>query len=48
MAGIGEATAIAASIEIGSSLAKTLVAVVSDYKSAREDISCVATEVEPR
>lgn len=48
MAGIGEATAIAASIEIGSSLATTLVAVVSDYKSAREDISCVATEVEPR
>ena len=46
MAGIGEATAIAASIEIGLSLAKTLVAVVSDYKSAREDISSVATEVD--
>jgi hypothetical protein len=46
MAGIGEATAIAASIEIGLSLAKTLIAVVSDYKSAREDISSVATEVD--
>jgi hypothetical protein len=45
MAGIGEATAIAATIQLGFSLAKTLVAVVGDYKSAREDIGNVATEV---
>jgi hypothetical protein len=46
MAGIGEASAIVATIQVGFSLAKTLIAVVSDYKSAREDISCVATEVD--
>jgi hypothetical protein len=46
MAGIGEATAIVATIEVGFSLAKTLIAVVSDYKSAREDISSVATEID--
>lgn len=45
MAGIGEASAVAATIQIGVSLTKTLVAVVSDYRSAREDINNIATEV---
>lgn len=46
MAGVGEASAIIGTIHIGFSLARTLIAVVGDYKSAREDINIVATEID--
>lgn len=46
MAGIGEAGAILGTIQLGLSLAKTLYACVGDYRSARDDIISLATDIE--
>lgn len=46
MAGVGEASAVLSTIQIGFSLAKTLYACVGDYRSAREEIISLATDVE--
>jgi len=46
MAGIGEASAILGTVQVGLSLARTLYACISDYRSAREEISSLATDVE--
>lgn len=46
MAGVGEASAVLSTIQIGFSLAKTLYACVGDYRSAREEITTLATDVE--
>lgn len=46
MAGVGEASAVLGTIQVGFSLARSLYACVSEFRSAREDISRLATDVE--
>lgn len=45
-AGIGEASAIAAFIHIGFSLATTLTTYIADVKDAPDEISSLATEID--